>query len=266
MRFLLVIFLSIAGSAHAQGIAEGIDLDSNVGRISIVETGDDFSRVLQVDGRRFFEDDAYRYVSVVAQFGEFYLISLSSGGTNCGAEYVWLNTSHAAPIFSDLFGNCSDLWEASIDGGRFTVILPAVSAADGYVAFVYDGQIIEKVALGQRSAGIGLTADDWIGHRPGSIFRDADWRETLIALMGEGGYKLAGDVIAVGSGFEIQGDWVAGAGFNRRMVGHNHGAVAVNRTDGRVVVALQTDEAGLQIWGDIAGSVPEAIEGINHRH
>ena len=144
--------------------------------------------------------------------------------------------------------------------------MAAVSPADGYVKFVYDGQSIEKVVLGQRSIGIGFTADDLIGRHPGLIFLDADRRETLIALMGEDGYRLAGDVISVGSGLKIQGDWVTGDGFNRRLASRNRGAVAINRTDGRVVVAVWTDEVGLQIWGDIGGDVPEAIESVLRSH
>ena len=108
MRFFLTALCVIAGTAQAQFIAEGIDQDSNIGRISVVEIDDDFRRALQVGEQQFFGDGPFRNVNVDAQFAGLYLIRLSTGGTACGAEYVWLDTEGDTPEFSDIFGNCSE--------------------------------------------------------------------------------------------------------------------------------------------------------------
>jgi hypothetical protein len=59
---------------------------------------------------------------------------------------------------------------------------------------------------------------------------------------------------------QADGGWVAGDGFNNRMAGHARGAIAINRSDGRVVIAIRTSEGGLQVWGDLGGDVPDAIQ------
>jgi len=265
MKRLAILLALLAGTAQAQWVAEDVDLGTAAGRITILDDSDGFSRQLQVGATRFFEDGFYRFVNIEAQRGALYLIGLSSGGTGCAAIYVWLHTETKPPRISNEFGNCSDLAEVRSDTEAVSVVMPLNDASEGFVAYVYDGKAIEKVSLVQNASGIGQNADDWVGRYPHEVFRDADWRDRLIALMGEDAYVAAGNVIATSSPFEVRGDWVVGTGFNNRLAGDAAGAIALNRNDGRVVVAIFTDAFGVQVWGDIGGTVPQGIHSILSR-
>lgn len=261
MKRLAVFALGLligATSGQAQSIAEGVDLSTESGQIAILDSADGFSRVLRVGDRRFFEDGGYRYVSVEAQRGALYLIGVASGGTACPSLFVWLHTEGGAPRVTETFGNCSDLPGVSSDAETVTVTLPSSTAADGFVSFVYDGKTIDERVVGQRVSGVGPVAEDWIGRYPFEVFRDADWRGPLVALMGEADYRRAGDVIATSSPFEAEGDWVTGTGFNSRIDGAR-GAIALNRRDGRAVVAIRTDARGLEMWGNPGGTIPPGL-------
>jgi len=258
LKWLVMCFALIAAPAWAQFIAEDVEVNTAAGPIVIIDSSDGFSRVLQVGKQRFFTDGNYRFVSVEAQRGSLYLIGLSSGGSGCPSLYVWLHTQDG-PRISPEFGNCAPLSEVRSDAETVSVVMPSQTAADGLVAFVYDGRTIQEVILGQEATGVPKQADQLIGRYPFELLRDADWRPELVALMGEDGYRRAGDVIATSSQFEAQGDWVAATGFNNRLSGDAYGAIAIHRTDGRVVVALRTSTNGLELWGDMSGSVPEAI-------
>ncbi len=236
------------GPGLAQHVAEGVDTESAAGRIEIVEAGDGFSRVVSVGGRHFFADGLYRFVSVEDQRGALYLISLGSGGSGCPALYAWLHTEGGRARVTETFGNCSDLAELRSDKETVRVVMPARVAADGFVAFVYDGRSIEEVVLGQVSAGVGLRAEDWIGRYPYEVMRDADWRGPLVAQMGEAAYRRAGEVIGTSTPFVVEGDWVVGEGFNNRLPGIARGVLALNRTDGRAIVAIRTQAHGLEVW------------------
>jgi hypothetical protein len=252
-------FAFMATAAQAQFIADGIDLDTAAGSLSVTDAADGFSRALTIGNRAYFGDEGYRIVSIEDQRGTLFLIGLSSGGNACEVGYVWVHTAGGDVRFSDQFGNCAPKTEVRSDAETVTVVMPSVLAADGFVEYVYDGEQVRETVLGQQDLGVPRTADALIGLYPFEVFRNAGWRAPLTALMGEASYRRAGEVIATSSPFEMQGDWVAGTGFNNRLKGNAVGAIAIHRTDGRVVVALRTEENGLELWGDMSGSVPLAI-------
>gem|GEM_PF-1949094 len=270
MRFLNFVAACWAGAAQAQSVAEDVDVQSAAGLIEIVDSSDGGSREVRVGAQRFFTDGDFWHVGLEAQLGDLYLVSLGSAGTACATSYAWINVQGGTASVTDVFGNCRDLVNVSHDAETVMVTLPSSSAHEGFVAFVYDGKTFEEVVLGQEASGIGRAAEDWIGRYPFEVMRDADWRTSLIELMDEDGYRLAGEVIDSSSPFEVQGDWVAGFGFNSRMAGHARGhargAIALSRNGERVVVAIRTEEGGLQTWGDLSGTMPEAIESVLRSH
>ncbi|MCW1951774.1 MAG: hypothetical protein KIH44_010465 [Octadecabacter sp.] len=251
--------LTVASAAQGQFISPDVDVQSAAGILSVVDSGDGFSRNLVVGERVFFDDGERRFIGIEDQRGSLYLISLSSGGNACEVSFVWLHTVGGARL-SPEFGNCAAMTEVRSDAETVSVVMPSTSAAEGFVAFVYDGKAIERVVLGQQVTGVPFEADALVGRYPYEIFRDAGWRASLLALMGESGYQLAGDVIATASPMEVQGDWVAGSGFNNRMAGNAYGATAIHRTDHRVVVAIRTQEGGLQVWGNLSGAMPQEVQ------
>jgi len=260
MRFLIMALALWAGAVQAQWVAPDVDPLSAAGPISIVDSDDGWSRVLQVGKQRFFEDGIFRYVSVEDQRGALYLIFVSAGGTGCGGQYAWLHTDGGTARLTDLFGTCSEKVEVASDAETVTVTMPAFAASDGFVAFVYDGKTIEEGIVGQRSAGVGLVGVDWVGRYPFEVLRDTDWRPTLEEMMGPEAYARAGEVIATSSPFEVQGSWVVGEGFAPRMRGNAHGLIALHIEDeARAIVAIRTEERGVEIWGELEGSVPEAV-------
>lgn len=252
------VLFALAGAAQAQFVSPDVDVQSAAGPLRIVDSGDGFSRNLIVGEQVFFENSERRFVGIEDQRGSLYLISLSSGGNACEVSFVWLHTDGGAGLGPE-FGNCAPLTEVRSDAETVSVVMPSMTAAEGFVAFVYDGKAIERVVLGQQDTGVPFEPGALVGRYPYEIFRDAGWRASLVSLMGESGYRLAGDVIATASPMEVQGDWVAGRGFNNRMAGSAYGAIAINRIDRRVVVAIRTEESGLQVWGNLTGATPEDV-------
>ncbi|MEL6958624.1 MAG: hypothetical protein AAGL89_06685 [Pseudomonadota bacterium] len=252
-----------AGCVEAQWIAEGIDPQTSAGRIEIVDSADGWSREMHVGETVFFADGIYRFVSVERKFGALYLIALGTGGSACAAEYVWLRTDGGSPRLSAFFGTCAEFTDVSITSETVTVTMPAPQAADGYIDFVYDGQVIEERVAGQQSTGIGKRAEDWVGHYPFDLFSDADWRVRLVALMGEDSYRDAGNVIQVSSPMERDGPWVVGRGCRPRMCGEAYGAVALH-DDGRIVIAFRSGDGPVQVYGDMSGAVPGVIRDVIH--
>ena len=259
MKFAVLFCLLVAAqTASAQFIAQDVDRDTASGRIEITDASDGFSRILEVGGTQFFADGSYRFVSVVAQRGALYLIEASNGGNGCGAEYVWLHTEAGTARLGPMFGNCVSLDTVTSDAETVTVTIQSRDAANGFVDFIYDGRrVIEQVA-GQRSAGIGLDAEAWVGRYPFEMFSDADWRAPLVTLMGEDAYRRAGNTIETASEMRRQGAWVVGRGCRSRQCDVAYGAVAIHE-DGRVVIALRTDEADLEVFGALNGELPTVI-------
>lgn len=261
MRMILALALLWPGLAVAQFIEDGVDVGSPHGPVRIVETEDGWERFVLLGDRAFFRDGAYRYVALVDRKGGLILVQLSSGGTACPAEYAWLNVVADPPFATEVFGNCSDLFEVAADAETVSVILPAMAAAEGRVAFVYDGQSIRREVIGQAVSGIGpeAGAEAWIGRYPFELFRAAEWRPVLVGLMGEADYVRAGDTIQLASPMERQGDWVVGSGCIKFSCLEDHGAIALNLADGRVLVALRNAGRAPQLWGDPGGVMPAAI-------
>ena len=258
---LVVGACALANTAQAQFIADGVETNSAAGPLVVIDSGDGFSRSLLVGDETFFTDGTYRFISIEAQRGALYLIALSSGGSACAAEYVWLHTEGGDARLSEQFGTCAVVDEVTSDAETVTVTMQSLDAADGYVSFAYDGQVIREEIAGQRTLGLGFDAAAWEGRYPFEVFSDAEWREPLIALMGEDAYRRAGNTIEVSSPMVAEGAWLTGRGCRSRMCDFAWGALAIH-TDGRIVVALRTKERGLEVYGTLDANVPTPIAGV----
>lgn len=255
MRLALVLAM-VAGAAQAQFIVDGVEVETPSGRIEIVDSADGFSREVHVGGQRFFTQGDYRHVNVVAQRGSLYLVELGAGGNACPAVYAWLHTA-PDPRLTEYLGNCSYMTEVLSDAETVTVVMAAANPTDGRVGFVYDGREIVEAPLGQVSAGIGRNPADWIGHGPYEIFADADWRDELVALLGEGGYRQVGNAMERSTGFEQVENWIVADGFN--PMDGARAAMVMNLTEGQVIIALRSGRNVNKVWGDDGAGLPEAI-------
>lgn len=254
---IIAALLMLGSATQAQFIADGIDTQTAAGDLRIIDADDEFSRELMVGSTLFFSGEGHRYVNIDAQRGALYLVSLSSGGSACAATFAWLDT-RVPPQVTEQFGTCADQVEVTSDNETVSVTIIAFQAEQGFVTFVYDGKTITEVAAGQQNTGRGLTAQAWVNAHPNEVFRDAGLRSTLVDLMGEQKYTIAGEVIGVASAMARDGQWVAGKGCMPRQCDVARGAVAIHE-DGRIVVALRTQDSGLEVWGDMSGVPPSVI-------
>jgi hypothetical protein len=256
------LLMTLAMPAGAEPVE--IPLETPGGTVDVVDGPDGFTRYLTVGDRRFFEEDEYAFVQVEEQVGSLLLVTLSQGGNACPAQYVWLHTDADDVRVSETFGTCSDTFEVSSDAETLTVTLPSLDATEGFVAFDYDGNQITERVVGQEASisGPDAGAEPWIGQYPHDLFRASDWRGPLVALMGEEAYARAGATIELSGPMEAEGDWVAGAGCVKIGCETVRGAVAIHRGDGRLLVALRTPEAGLEVYGDEPGELPPSVQDV----
>jgi hypothetical protein len=259
--FRVVAALACLGGAAQAEMLDHLDrVETPVGPVLVVSNEDGYSQRVIIGEQSFLDDGDYRFVSIRAREGSLYLLELSTGGNGCAAEYAWLHAVPGDVRLSPVFGNCSDLAEVSADAETVTVTLPALDAATGRTAFVYDGQTVTERPAGQTAADVapGAGADALVGTYPFDLFRTADWRAPLVALLGEAAYAQTGTLFELAAPMEIEGDWVTGSGCVKFACSDRTAAVAVHRRDGRILVALR-DGLLVGIYGDPGGDLPPAI-------
>ncbi|MBU2991972.1 hypothetical protein Q4555_14805 [Octadecabacter sp. 1_MG-2023] len=259
MRLIATIMMCLAAAAQADFIADEVNVQTASGRLSIEDSGDGFSQVLVLGPHRFGFGGEFQYINVIDQHGSLYLVELMSGGNACAAVYAWLHTEDPPRVTENL-GNCAYQSEVLSDAETVTVIVPARLAADGRIAYIYDGKTVEEVVLGQVSANVGRDPMDWVGRGPFELLADADWRADFVALMGEDDYAGVGEIMAMSSGMETQGEWLVGAGSNPRVTGETRGVLALHLTDGRILVAVRESDGSIQGWGDLDREMPPMME------
>lgn len=217
---------------------------------------------LVVGGRTALAVDEFPVLWIEAQAGSLLLVGLSEGGTACPALWTWVDAGDPGFRRSETFGTCSDLVESvTHDSETVTVTLGSSDDDHPFSAFTWDGRgAVVEAPQGQPPSGAPPGGDPraWVGRLPFELVRTSDWRPALVALMGEEGYDRAQEAIGSASPMEVQGKWVAGAGFDRLSGGS--GAVAISLDDGRLLVALRDAEgAPPQLWGDPRGPLPPAV-------
>ena len=254
----LVLLVSLGTPALAD--LDAVPTASGLARIE----GDPFEsgERLMIGSHVALEDPTSPWLWIEEELGDLLLVGTSEGGSACAAQWVWIHTENSEFRRSEPFGTCSDLATVTADETTVTVSMPSYDASQPMIDFVYDGATVREIPRGQEPSGAPpeAGADAWIGRHPFDLFRSSDWRDPLVALMGEKGYAVAQESIVSASRMEVHGDWVAGEGCMAHACGEAWGAVAIIRGDGRLLVALDRwDEAPPQLWGDPGGPMPAPI-------
>ena len=255
--------MTCAAPVLAQDSYNRIDTPSGVAVI----TRQDIDSVLSIGGQSFVFE-GMPYASFGDRLGDVVLVSVSTGGSACPAEFVWLDTRPGMLRLSDRFGTCSDLAEVSWDAESVIVTLPSMRPGEGPVAFHWDGKsaAIREVALPQPPSGIAVAAPPavWIGRHPDEFLSAPEQRERLVALMGAEGLLDAQRIISVATTFETEGDWVVARGCQPHRCDITEGAIAMYR-DNWLLVALWERGKGVRVFGDQTGLMPAAIAKVMAR-
>jgi hypothetical protein len=216
-------------------------------------------------GEQIVSLEDYGYIAVERRLGDLVLLMLSTGGNACPGFFSWVHVTPGAERMTEPFGTCSDLAEVTWDSETVTVTLPSmVNGQPGEVAFVYDGRVVREVQLGLSASGKGpdVGADAWIGGHPGELVSSSEWDGALRALVGQGRIEAVRGLIVVASTMQQDGDWVAGSGCMPHECNRAYGAIAINRRDGRLIVALRHFEDPPELYGNPAGTLPAAIREV----
>ena len=255
--------LTLAAPVRAEMLDYPDRVDTAVGPLQVVADATGWGEMVAIDGRVFLADAGYMFVNIRAREGALFLLELGIGGNGCAAEYAWLHAVPGDVRLSPVFGNCSDLATVSADAETVTVTLPAPDAATGQTAFVYDGRTVTERPAGQAAAAIGpgAGADALVGTYPFDLFRTADWREPLVALLGQPAYAQIGNLFELAGPMEIDGDWVTGSGCVKFDCSNRVAAIAIHRRDGRILVALR-DGLLVDLFGDPGGDLPTALADV----
>jgi hypothetical protein len=209
-------------------------------------------------------DSAQQAVWIEAEVGTLLLVGLASTGNGCFTEYVWVHTAPEDNLrVSEPFGTCTGDLEISNDSETVTVSMSSMNPDEGRLEYVYDGRRVVERVLGMQEAGFGpeASARNWIGHAPSELFAAAEWREPLIALIGQEAYDEAQDILDLydGEGMQLSEGWVAGLSFSHRDSGASWGAVAINDDDRRLLVVLGRQGQAPRLWGEARGPLPAPI-------
>lgn len=262
MRFLCAVLMAscAAGAAWAEGV---IDTPSGP---AVIEKGGDLTHVLRIAGTSF-PIEGMMSVAFGERLGNLVLVAQYTGGTGCPAMFAWLDTTPGKVRLTETFGTCSDMAEVTADAETVTVTLPG-PPGQGRSAFVWDGKgrIVEQ-KLGMEQTGLtpemGVAA--WVGRHPYELLTSPEWSGLFTALMGGEALQKVQAGIAIGTGMEMQGEWLTGAGCQPHMCDAVASAVAVHSGDGRVLVAYWQQGAGAQVWGDASAGFPPAVAGVMAR-
>ena len=261
----ILISLSAMFVAVAQrSTAQEVDINSRLGPVTIVEDGP-LRKAVSLGGEILALPSAPYIAFVEARLGDLFLITLSQGGNACPAHYVWLHAVPGDLRFSDVFGTCSDLAEVSYDSENVIVRIPSMVAGEGKVTFLYDGKGPVREARADVDVSGMAAWDDWgywDARHPYDMMAAADMRPRFVALMGREVYQRALSRVVVASNMMREGDWITGAGGQRHNATAARTAVALNRRDGRLVVASKGEGGAPMMWGHPDMVLPGPIAAI----
>lgn len=253
---LLCLMIGAKGAA-AQSI------ETRAGPMEILEMPGGFHEAIQIGDQIFFEEQTYIRITVMGQRGDLILLQGYFGAAACAGDYFWLHATPGDIRLSERFGTCAGEVEITHGDETVTVIMASQSATDPLTSFVYDGEVVREVGLGQ-SASFSPPANGglpWEGHYAYELFRASDWRPALVEVMGEDGYRYGGQTFNLSAPMERQGNWVVGTGCRQHDCGDWRGAIALHVTDGRILVAIN-DHGNAQFWGKQADDMPPMIADV----
>lgn len=112
--------------------------------VQVVQVGPTDHEIL-IDGRRVARDPESSYVAIQSGYegaGRAYvLLAEASGGTACPSMYQAIDLSGSVPLVSAQFGNCSDVFRASVFSGALRVAFPHFRAARPATYVFRDGRL-----------------------------------------------------------------------------------------------------------------------------
>lgn len=261
----ITLALAFGGSAPllAQDGAQRIDTPSGPAILS----RDDIHSVLTIGGQRFVFD-GMPYAAFGTRLGDVVLLSVSSGGSMCPAEFVWLDTRPGLVRLSDRFGTCSDLAEVTWDAESLIVTMPSMRPGEGQVAFHWDGKsaAVREQAVASAPSGVGVDAPArvWIGRHPAEFLAAPEQTARLTALLGPNALQEAQRIISVATFFTEEAGWITASGCQPHQCDVTQGAVALH-PDGRVGIALWQQGEVARVWGTFDGMPPPAIARVLQR-
>ncbi len=253
------VFLGLLLAGPLRG--QEVDTATPSGEARIVETADG-TKALMVGKVRVELPEQPFLAFIVARRRNLLLVEYSQGGNACPAFFVWVHTGRGKVRATEGFGTCSDLFTITNDSESVSVTMPSFEPGKGDVSFVYDGKnAIREVQHDLVASGMGPGDgwDFWAGRHPYSLVTAGELQDRLAAMLGPEVLVEAQRLLVVANNMELDGDWVAGTGCQAHMCDVNVGAVAVNVTDGRFLVALRKGSDPARLWGDARGVLPGAV-------
>ncbi len=257
-RLLLLAFVSLFAVPVWAG-QDGIATRAGLARIVDGAGG---TRMLMVgDVPVSLPDDPFS-AFIAEKLGDLLLVLYSQGGNACPAFFVWVHAVPGAVRSTQGFGTCADQYTLSNDSETVSLTMVSFVPGQGDVTFIYDGrnpvrEVQNPLAASGMAPGDGW--DFWIGRHPYELFNAADLQAEFVKLMGQAALTDAQRMMAVANNMEQVGNWIVGTGCQAHMCGVNVAAVALNLSDGRVLVALVQGDAPARLWGDPKGELPGVI-------
>ena len=189
-----------------------------------------------------------------ARRGDLLLVGLSQGGNASSPSYVWVHATPGDIRVSAPFGTRNELVSVSHDAETVQVRLKGDGPGKGDVTFLYDGQTVTRrqeplAPSGQGNAG----AEYWVGRFAFEMLDSAELQAPLREIMGEEALAALQDTLRMALPMQIEGDWVIGEGYVKFSALADNGFIAMNRTDGRLLVGLRRDGGAPQLFGDLRG-------------
>ena len=249
MRRFLFAFAVMTAPLHA----EEVDPNTPAGRARIVE-GDSGVKALALGNHVIDLPTAPWIAFLEARRGDLLLVGLSQGGNACGASYAWVHTTPDDLRVSEAFGTCNELVGVSPDTETVQVRLKGVEPGKGDVTFLYDGRRVTRRQEALQPSGQGdQGADYWVGRYAFELLHAAELQVPLRAIMGDDALLALQSTVRMTSPMRIEGDWVIGEGYVKYQPLTDNGFVAMNRTDGRLVVGLRRNGGAPELFGDLRG-------------
>lgn len=236
-------------------------IDTASGPAVLTESGIDTRLTL---GGQEFLLEGVRFAGFDHQAGDWLLVLLPTGGTACPAMFAWVNTAPGHVALGPSFGTCSDLAEVTEAGGTLTVTMPSLDPTKGPAAFHWDGAAITEEQLAIPPSGLGpeLGVAPWQGRYAHEFLTAPEWREPLLALMGDSDLTTAQTAAGMSDDFAPEDGWLVSKGCAPQQCDTLQTAVALRLSDNAVLVALWQAGQGGQVYGDLSKGVPRSISDL----
>ncbi|SFD69593.1 hypothetical protein SAMN04488523_102104 [Sulfitobacter brevis] len=218
-------------------------------------------------GDRVFPLEVSYAAELIDKIGNLILVAIYSGGTGCPAEFAWLNTTPGKVGLSETFGTCADVPEVSYDAETVTVTMNSFDASEGLVAFVYDGEQIERRSLGLVSSDIARTSkgdvNAWIGESPYEYLTAPEHEAEMIANVGWDVLDELRNTMIIGSQeMIVEGNWIVGSGCQPHMCNTDFAAMALHRGSGNFIAAIKRDGVVPRLIGKPPEALPVTIRKV----